>query len=200
MVRDMLLTACSHFKGMPYKHLILKDPELTLLVDLIPRFFGERSKVVCVVRDPRAVIASMVAVERGKRIALWSEFRRSAGWRVFYNKRSLAANIFNYYWKAHSADLFKSGAMHIVRFENIAARDEEEFQRLEAFLGFPVGRDGFGKVHFDFDRRDPFYSPNYGKTIKTPANDFRRILNKCQIAKIEKMFSGYNALYKWWGE
>src|SRR5512146_756071 len=35
MVQDMLQTAWSHFKGMPYKYLILKDPELTLLVDLI---------------------------------------------------------------------------------------------------------------------------------------------------------------------
>ncbi|HSB31258.1 MAG TPA: hypothetical protein VLD55_06615, partial [Candidatus Sulfobium mesophilum] len=100
----------------------------------------------------------------------------------------------------HSSDLYKRGLVHIVRYENIVSRDEEEFRILEAFLGFPIGRDGFGKVHFDFDRRDPFYSTNYGKTIKTPTKDFRRGLKQSQIAKIEKMFSGYNALYKWWDE
>jgi len=206
MVQDMLATVSSHFQGMPYQHLILKDPELTLLVDLIPRFFGERSKVVCVVRDPRAVIASMVKVERLKRPAVWRELRQSPNWRnlssmlqQFVHERSIATDMFNYYWRVHSSELYKRGAVHIVRYENIVAHKEEEFQRLEAFLDFPVGREGFDKVHFDFDRQDATYSANYGKKIQAPTTDFNQILSKQQISKIEHLFAGYNALYKWWG-
>ncbi|MGB5157414.1 MAG: sulfotransferase [Desulfobacterales bacterium] len=207
MVQDMLATVLSHFQGMPYQHLILKDPELTLLVDLIPRFFGECSKVVCVVRDPRAVIASMVKVERVKRSAVWRELRQLPNWRTlsgilqqFARERSIADDMFNYYWRVHSSELYKRGAVHIVRYENIVARDEKEFQRLEAFLCFPVGREGFGKVHFDFDRQDATYSENYGKSIQVPTTDFNHILSKQQISKIQHRFAGYNALYKWWSE
>lgn len=67
MVDSMLKTVQSHFNEIDYRYLILKDPELTQLIDLIPRFFGEDSKTVCVVRDPRAVIASMLEVENKKK-------------------------------------------------------------------------------------------------------------------------------------
>lgn len=205
MVQDMLATVLSHFQGMPYQHLILKDPELTLLVDLIPRFFGEHSKVICVVRDPRAVTSSMVLVERLKRSVVWREFRQSPNWRTLANilqqlvyERLIAANMFNYYWRVHTSELYKQGLVHIVRYENIVARDEEEFQRLEAFLGFPIGREGFGKVHFDFDRKDATYSANYGKSIQPSTSDFNHVLSRWQIAKIERVFASYNAIYKWW--
>lgn len=205
MVDSMLATVQSHFKKIDYHYLILKDPELTLLVDLIPRFFGEDSKTVCVVRDPRAVIASMVKVEKVKRSAIWRELRQSPNRRTMFamvqqliRERLMIGDFFNYYWRVHSSELFKRGGVHIVRYENIVARDEEEFQRLETFLGFSVGREGFGKVHFDFDRQDATYSTNYGKSIQSPTTDFRRILNQLQIIKIEKMFIHYNATYNWW--
>lgn len=209
MVDSMLSTVQTHFKGFDYHYLILKDPELTLLTDLIPCFFGEQSKVVCVVRDPRAVIASVVKVERLKRLkrlAVWRKSRQSLKWRLVPGtqehqqtwERQIAADMFNYYWRAHSAELNIRGGVHIVRYENIVARNEEEFQRLEAFLGFSVGREGFGKMHFDFDRQDATYSANYGKTIQASTKDFRRILRHRQIIKIEQMFAGYNAIYKWW--
>jgi hypothetical protein len=205
MVDSMLSTVQSHFKGIDYRYLILKDPELTHLIDLIPRFFGEDSKIVCVVRDPRAVIASMVKIERPKRSAAWRELRRSANRRTasnmlqeLFRERQIADDMLNYYRKAHSSELYKRGAVHIVRYENIVARDEEEFRRLDAFLGFAVGREGFGKVHFDFDRQDPTYSENYGKSIQAPTTDFRRILSGGQISRIENMFVDHNAIYKWW--
>lgn len=205
MVDSMLSTVQSHFKEIDYRYLILKDPELTHLIDWIPRFFGEDSKTVCVVRDPRAVIASMVKVERAKRSAAWRELRQSPNRRTvsgmlqqLVRERRIAADMFNYYRKVHSSELYKRGEVHIVRYENIVARDEEEFRRLDAFLGFSVGREGFGKVHFDFDRQDPTYSANYGKSIQAPTTDFRRILSRRQIGKIDRMFVNYNAIYKWW--
>ncbi len=207
MVQDMLATVLSHFQGMPYKYLILKDPELSLLVDLIPRFFGEHSKVVCVVRDPRAVISSMVLVERSKRSAMWRELRQSPNWHTLSKvlhqlicARLITSQMFNYYWRVHTSDLYKQGLVHVVRYENIVARDDIEFQRLEAFLGFPIGREGFGKMHFDFDRKDATYSTNYGKSILASTSDFNQVLSRWQIAKIERIFNSYNAIYKWWNK
>lgn len=205
MVDSMLATVRSHFKDIDYRYLILKDPELTLLIDLIPCFFGDDSKTVCVVRDPRAVIASMVKVERAKRSAVWRELRQSPNRRTVSNmlqqlvrESQIAADMLNYYRKVHSSELYKRGEVHIVRYENIVARSEEEFQRLDAFLGFPVGREGFEKVHFDFDRQDPTYSANFGKSIQAPTTDFRRILSQRQISRIDRMFVNYNAIYRWW--
>jgi hypothetical protein len=186
MVGEMLATVFSHFRDLPYQHLILKDPELSLLVDLIPRFFGDQSKVVCVVRDPREVVASMVKVEQAKSPAVSGE------------SQQIATEMFNYYWRVHSSELYKASQVHIVRYENIVARDKEEFQRLEVFLGFSIGRDGFGKVHFDFDRQDATYSENYGKSIQAPTTDFRRVLCQANINEIEQMFAGYNEIYRWW--
>lgn len=205
MVDSMLAAVQTHFKDIDYRYLILKDPELTQLVDLIPLFFGEDSKTVCVVRDPRAVIASMAGVERAKRSAIWRELRRTPNRRTasdmlqqLVREGRIAADMLGYYRKVHSSGLYQRAGVHIVRYENIVARDAEEFQRLDDFLGFAVGREGFGKVHFDFDRQDPTYSENYGKSIQAPATDFRRILSRWQIGRIENMFGDYNAIYKWW--
>lgn len=199
MVKDMLATVFSHFKGMPYQNLVLKDPMLTLLIDLIPKFFGSQSKVVYIVRDPRSVIASMLKVEQLKKRALTNEEipplngKSSSEW-----FKNLASEIFNFYWRAHSAQLFKDGMVHTVRFENIVSRDDAEFKSIEQFLGYSIGREGFGKVYFDFDRHDATFSENYGKAIQVPVSDFRKVLNNGQISEIEAMFAGYNLTYKWW--
>jgi hypothetical protein len=205
MVDSMLETVQSHFDEIDYHYLILKDPELTPLVDLIPRFFGEDSKTVCVVRDPRAVIASMLGVERKKSKDLRSAWIKSPGWLATNNLvnqmlrgRRLISDFFEYYWRLHESQLYKSGAVHVVRYERIVSQEEDEFVRLEDFLGFAVGREGFGKVHFDFDHDDPTYSAGYGQAIQAPVADFRKKLTHRQIRTIEKMFSGMNAIYGWW--
>jgi hypothetical protein len=205
MVDSMLSTVQSHFKEMDYRYLILKDPELTPLIDLIPNFFGEDSKTVCVVRDPRAVIASMLEVNRKKKKKLWSAWLETPNWyttnelvnQVFLERR-LISNFFAYYWKVQESKLYKRGAVHIVRYEKIVAREEDEFRRLEEYLGFSVGREGFGKVHFGFDRTSPTFSPGYGQTIQATSSDPGKKLTYWQNKKIKAVFSGMNAIYGWW--
>lgn len=205
MVDSMLATVQSHFNEIDYRYLILKDPELTPLLDLIPYFFGEDSKTVCVVRDPRAVIASMLQVERKKKRQLWLAFIKKPNWftandlgnQIFREKR-LISDFYSYYWRVLESALYKRQAMHIVRYEKIVSHDEDEFRRLEEYLGFSVGRDGFGKVHFDFDRADPTFSEGYGGRILATSTDFRKKLTRRQIKKIEAIFSGINAIYGWW--
>lgn len=181
MVDSMLTTTQSHFKEIDYRYLILKDPELTLLIDLIPCFFGEDSKTVCVVRDPRAVIASMLKVERKKKKVLWSAWIKAPNRlttynliRHVFNEKRLISVFFEYYWRVQESQLYKRGLVHIVRFEKIVAKDDDEFRRLEEYLGFAVGREGFGKVHFDFDHTGPTYSAGYGRSIQATSPDFRK--------------------------
>jgi hypothetical protein len=54
----------------------------------------------------------------------------------------LFSDFFMYYWKMQDSRLRKSGAAH-VSFERIRAHDENEFKRLEVYLGFAIGREGF---------------------------------------------------------
>lgn len=205
MVNSMLATVQSHFNEIDYSYLILKDPELTPLIDLIPYFFGEDSKTVCVVRDPRAVIASMFEVEQKKKKKLWLEWIKKPNWyttndlvcQIFRESR-LVSDFYLYYWRVQESQLYKRQAVHIVRYEKIVARDEEEFRLLEEYLGFSIGREGFSKVHFDFDRKDPTYSAGYGGAIQVTKTDYKEKLTRRQIKKIEAMFAGINGVYKWW--
>lgn len=205
IVRDILSTARSHFAGMPYRYLILKDPELTLMADLIPKFFGDGCKIVCVVRDPRAVIASMLKVLRKSRGTALEHFWYGPSWRgvagVVQNllqEKQVISSMFNYYYLSHNSEVFKQQKLHVVKFEKIVARDTGEFERLEMFLGFKIGRNGFEKTHFGFDETDPTNSRGYGKDIQNPASDFRKTLGRRRVAKIESVFSGFNAIYNWW--
>ncbi len=205
LVDAMLETVRSHFKELDYRYLILKDPELSLLADWIPAFFGEKSKTVCVLRDPRAVIASMLVIERKKKKGLWSAWRKTPNRFLaqdivsqFFRERRLLADCFMYYWRVQDSQLRKRGASHFVSYEKIVTRDEGEFKGLEAYLGFSVGRERFGKVHFDFDRADPTFSNGYGNKIREEGTDFRAVLSCLQIRKIKAAYSGLNEIHRWW--
>jgi hypothetical protein len=205
MTDSMLSTVQSHFNEIDYRYLILKDPELTQLIDLIPYFFGEDSKTVCIVRDPRAVIASMLEVERKKKKLFRLAWIKSPNWSTthdlvnqLFREQRLISDFFLYYWRVQGSELYKRGAVHIVHYEKIIAREEDEFRRLEKYLGFAIGRDGFGKVHFDFDRDSPTYSTGYGQAIQKTNSEFKKKLTYRQIKKIEAMYAGMNAIYGWW--
>ena len=45
MVDSMLATVQSHLKEIDYRYLILKDPELSQLIDLIPFFSAKIEKL-----------------------------------------------------------------------------------------------------------------------------------------------------------
>ncbi|MGZ8257341.1 MAG: sulfotransferase family protein [Gallionella sp.] len=206
-VNAMLGTVKSHFKSDDYQYLILKDPELTLLTEYIPDFFGADCKVICCVRDPRAVIASMWRVEEKKRYACWRTLLKRPSVSGLFElisqikqQYTLPSNFFSYYWKMHSSALFAAGKIHVVRYEKIIAQDEVEFQKLEIFLGLPISRHGFGDVPFGFNENDPTHSSGWGEGAKlhNTKTDFRHTLSARQIKKIEKIYAGYNAIYQWW--
>ena len=102
------------------------------------------------------------------------------------------------YWKVQDSKLRKREAAHIVSFERITAHDEDEFRRLEEYLGFNIGREGFGKVHFEFHRVDLTFSAGHGGAIQTASTDFETVLTCLQIMKIKPPYSGLNEIYGWW--
>lgn len=185
-IKEIILTAASHFNMLKFDQLILKDPELTLYVDLIPSFFGTNSKIVCIIRDPRDVIESIYKVYAKKNEPV-------------VEADALISQIFNYYWITHQSKLAKAGSIHFVQFEKIVQKNESEFSKLEAYLEYTIGREGFGNVFLEFDRTGPTYSENWGKPINTkiPHNKVS-LLSPSFLEKIQSIFSGYNLIYKWW--
>jgi len=181
-IEKFVLTAQSHFKDFSHKNLVLKDPDLSIYVDYISRFF-ENPKVICAIRDPRAVIASFL------------EVRNRQGAKETLD--SLVALVYNYYWRVSQSTMAQQGKIHFVRFERIIALDEQEFSVLENYLGYKIGRTGFQKTSFTIDRSDPTYSDNYGNPIKS-SQVKPTALSDDERTRIQEAFAGYNQIYKWW--
>lgn len=205
LITSMLQTVLEQFKEGGYQYLVLKDPELTIYVDLIPKFFGVESKTIQVVRDPRAVIASMMKVEKKKRRRILKEIARD--WNVsnviqFINSINqtiwMPGKFLKYYSAVHESRLKKESRMLTVSYEKLIGKDEAEFQRLENYLGIKVSRTGFGKVYVDFDRSDPTFSRGYGQVINSDKRLDEPRLTWFQNKRIKKLFSELNCHYSWW--
>lgn len=205
LIRSMLETVSKQFDDTKYQYLVLKDPELTQYVDLIPKFFGADSKIVHVVRDPRAVIASMLSVEKKKkrkaRQALTQEFslqNLAEYLKALYRPMVIVRKFYGYYSAVHESGLKQQGKLLSVSYEKIIRRDEAEFRRLEDYLGFRVSRVGFEKIYVDFDRADPTYSAGYGKGIQSDKDIGTNKPSWFQNREVRKLFSELNRQYLWW--
>ncbi|GAA5170277.1 tetratricopeptide repeat-containing sulfotransferase family protein [Viridibacterium curvum] len=181
-LEGFLRNAHSHFVSIPATHLILKDPELSTYLDCL-QFFFPRFKVVCVVRDPRDVVASSMRVNK-----------------KLGNPRTLEeviAHSFSYYQCVAHSSLARKGDVHFIHFERVLRKEEDEFARLESYLGYAVGRHGFGKVFFEFDRSDATYSDNYGKALR-PLTEDRSLLGEEGERRVEEVFAAFNRTWHWW--
>lgn len=182
-VHGFVRSALANFPPGSARELVLKDPELSIYLDLLECFFLDFN-VVLVLRDPRSVVASFrdVLVKSGRAAPI----------------EDVASQIFNYYWRALESKAAKSGRVHVVRYERIVQRDETEFAALERFLSFEVGRRGFGKVFDNVGKDDATYSTHYGRPITQPTRSEAQALKKSDADVVMHMFSGYNARYGWW--
>ncbi len=190
-INNMLSIILNQFEEPEYKYLILKDPELTTYIDLIPDFFHNTNKIIFIVRDPRAIVSSMLKVELKKENSL-NELNKNE------LIEKISKNIFNYYYIVHQSKMYKDNQLCIINYENIINNENNEFLKLEEFIGYKISRRPFERNYFSFDQNDPTYSKNYGKSIIKVESDFRDILSIDSIKLIEDMFSGYNLQYHWW--
>jgi hypothetical protein len=193
-VNNMLKIVLNNFEGPDYKYLVLKDPEVSLYIDLIPRFIPQ-SKVIYIVRDPRYVVSSMLKVFVKKGL-FYSEHD---GYYSDVNVTKVASDIYNYYHTIHESCLFKSGGVYVVKYEKLIEGLKSELAGLESYLGYELSGSAFERNSFEFDNADPTFSKNYGSNIVKPASDYHESISSSQIEDIESMFSGLNLLYEWWG-
>jgi hypothetical protein len=163
------------------EYLAFKDPVLTLHIDLLSHFFcKDEYKIVSIIRNPFDVVASMLKVKRIDTA----------------DKASLVSivnDLFNYYYLIEKN--ITSNSM-IVRYEDIAQKNENTFSQLDAFLEFSISRDSYSNVMFSFDKNDPFYSENYGKPITNSAIDKGlKSLSVEQVEYIEEVMCGVNSRF-----
>lgn len=205
LINSLIRNALVDFEYEPGKCLVMKDPEMTLLSDEIPKYFGSSTKVVAVVRDPRNLLVSFRKVYKAKTTSLLKQFLKQRDTNsfsqlilTFFERKRLIKDVFNYYWRLHNSAIYMSGCVHVVRYENLLSKDEKEFKELEDYLGFNVARSGFGATKYEFDTKDFTHSSNYGKSITQPESDFKKTLSKRVVKKIKITFSGLNEIYQWW--
>jgi len=194
-VDNMLEIALSHFNNFDYEFFVLKDPELSLYVDLISTFFN-KSKIIYIVRDPRAIIASMLKVVTKKDNSLIT----ADGYCSDETLLKVASEIYNYFHVIHGSKAYKEGFIHIVAYEDVVGSDLDMFSDLEKYLGYELSRKAFERNAFDFDKKDPTFSKNYGHDIVKCTSDYRDSLHPRHIETIEQMFSGLNFIYHWWNK
>jgi hypothetical protein len=160
--------------------LVLKDPELTLYLNVIAEVMPKHDLVV-LVRDPRDVVASVKKVHQRKNEA-W-DIRKSLDW------------IFTYY---HAITLHlerRDDNMRFVRYEELVS-DDHALDELRCSLKIPRTAPGektfvMDGIRANLDQSDPFFSDLYLKpSTKTTIGTFTTILNKEEIALVEQVFSG----------
>jgi hypothetical protein len=168
------------------QHLVLKQPLLTphvpALAELLPR-----ARFVIVVRDPRAVIASLIRVaERQGRPQPGPRAMRGhvARFRSFY-ARPMAA------FAGRHRD-----RVAWVRYEDLVTRPRETARRLGAFTGIDLsgyqsdapwrGWDD-GTVDLDERRTAPFFSPLWGGAVTDERVDaWREVLTEQEAGELCK--------------
>ena len=192
-VENMLGIVLSQFNNVSYDSLVLKDPELSLYADLIPLFF-QNSKIIYIVRDPRAIIASMIKVFIKKDSSLVDKNGDCSSDLLI----QVTNDIFNYFYVIHESRAYKDGLIHTVGYENVVESDDNTLVELEKYLEYKLSRKAFERNAFEFDKKDPTFSTNYGVDIVKHTSDFRDSLRPSYIGKIEEIFSGLNLIYNWW--
>lgn len=190
LLQGFLSHTLKRFAGA--RHLVLKEPHLTMLFpelgELLPA-----ARFVCVVRDPRDVIASMVEV--GKKLTAQGIGDDPMG-RMFARRDmgALSRHYLSFYMPAlRSAS---SGFMErclFLRYEDLVQKPAEALAKVAAFTGLELsGVDaaadpGTGKVDFDAvnDYRKAWVTKLYGKKADASRiGSFRKSLKPAEIAAI----------------
>lgn len=162
-----------------FKTLVLKDPNLCLYAAEAKELFPDGTRFVFMIRDPRAVIASMKDVSA----------KREAVWEI----EAVTAEIFNYYFRIHHAVEMADLNFHFLRYEDLVRGAVAD---LERFVGYDVPTESHSDIEDSLDRSDPFFSELYvGPVSEGKVDSWRNTLDSDEVAHVESVFSG--VMFKW---
>lgn len=177
----------------PIKHLVLKEPHLTMLFPEIYELVSD-PKFLIIVRDPRDTIASMIEV--GERLA-------NQGYQDIFTTIFTTRDIkqlCNHYKSFYAPSIhyqvpdFQNQLLYI-KYELLVSNPESEIDRLKSFTGLTLNKfnqtDKWQNSQIDFSATSPDYNPwyteLYGKAISaTQVNRYHQILTETEILTIEQ--------------
>ncbi|MCU4138623.1 MAG: hypothetical protein MW689_000412 [Thermodesulfobacteria bacterium] len=173
------------------KNLVLKEPQLTKYFPLISILL-DNAKFLCMIRDPRATIASMI---------IWGEKMRLRGEKHFFQNRNM--DELTYFYKSFYTPLFKyekeepsfKKRILYIKYEDLVLNPQETISKIKQFTGLSLSefdpKKEWKKTKIDFqDKNLPIcdaITELYGKPISTSRiSVFKDILKKEEISVIEK--------------
>jgi len=190
LLQGFLARTLARFAGA--QHLVLKEPHLTMLFPEVGELLPA-ARFVCVVRDPRDVIASMVVV--GRKLAAQGNADDPMG-RMFVKRDmgALSRHYLSFYVPAlRSASPGFMERCLFLRYEDLVQKPEEALARVAEFTGLNLsGLDaaadpGTGQVDFEAVNayRKAWVTKLYGKKADASRiGAFRKILKPAEIAGI----------------
>ncbi len=190
VVRAFLEHSKVHLGG--HDHLILKEPHLTQfwpeLYELVPE-----SVFLLMVRDPRDVIASMVAV---------GEKQKQAGQRYLFTQRDIPAlceHMISFYAPVlNIEDPGFRDRLAIVLYENLVQQPRQALKEISGFTGIDfesideTASPDTGAVRTDWIHQSALYSPwatevSGQKVSDSRVGNYRTILTPSEIAQVEEI-------------
>lgn len=177
----------------PIKHLVLKEPHLTMLFPEIYELISE-AKFLIIVRDPRDTIASMIEV--GERLA-------SQGYddifTTMFTTRDMK-QLCNHYKSFYAPSIhyqvpdFHNQLLYI-KYELLVENPALQIDRIKSFTNLTLNQFNqnatWQRSQINFSATSPDYNPwyteLYGKAISaTQVNRYRQVLTESEIATIEQ--------------